>query len=143
MTLDEPAVQTLDGPAVQAAGRVIAELPIASGYVVRLCRYYPPGTRDTINASGVATGASGVECLIRLQTGATAAGFAAEEGQFSAVGQRPTDLASVGDEAFSSTIGSAQRVVNTVIARKGPVDIQVTSSVAIDKEAALAVQLLG
>jgi hypothetical protein len=113
----------------RALGERLGEPAVQASGPLRLCRYTPAGTHNTI--------------LIRLQSGATAAGFAAEQAQFENVGQHPLPLAGVGDQAFSSTITGAAIVVRTVIARKGATEVQVTSSATVAQEAALAIRLLG
>lgn len=81
--------------------------------------------------------------MIRVQTDDTAAGFAAERGTFDKTGQPTKAVAGFGDEAYTSTkhmpLGLPD--MNTLVARKGHVEILVTASASIAAEQALEQQL--
>jgi hypothetical protein len=75
--------------------------------------------------------------LVRFQTKEDAAGFAVGRQGFESSGQKTTDVSGLGDQAFSSTLGGGTIAVTTVVARKGEVEVLVTSRAPVDKETAL------
>jgi hypothetical protein len=100
------------------------------------------------NAAGNATvcqfnGTKAGAVMIRVQTDDTAAGFAAERTTFDKSGQPTKDIAGFGDEAYANTkhmpLGLPD--VNTLVARKGQVEILVSASASIAREQALEQQL--
>jgi hypothetical protein len=92
------------------------------------CRYAVGG-----NESGV---------IVRFQTGETAGTFEAEKSNFHTSGQQTTDLAGVGDEAFTSTLGAGSIVTNTVMTRQGDTTLLVTAGAPLDKIEAYVRDLL-
>jgi hypothetical protein len=88
--------------------------------VVTACRY------ASTSGSGSVT--------VRFQTNEDAAGFARARSGFDDSGQRTTDVPGFFDQAFSSTLGSGEFAINTIVARKGSVEILVTSHASLDKE---------
>jgi hypothetical protein len=98
-----------------------------SGVVV-VCLYSPvPG------ASGHVT--------LRMQTRMTAALFKAARDASDANQIPTTTVTGFQDEAYTSTIGTASLKINTLVARKGDVEILVSSQAAVSAEQALEQQL--
>jgi hypothetical protein len=97
--------------------------------VVTVCNYAP------------GSGSGGV--TVRFQTNEDAAGFEVGKSGFTDSDQPVTDIPGFFDQAFSSTLGRGEIVVNTVVARQGSVEILVTSHATIDKEKELVTKLFG
>lgn len=102
----------------------------------------------TQNAAGGATvcqyqGTKAGAVIIRVQTDDTAAGFAVERATFEKSGQPTKDLAGFGDEAYTNVKHMPLNMpdVNTLVARKGQVEILVTSTASITAEQGLEQQL--
>lgn len=95
--------------------------------VVTLCQYASTSGSETV--------------LVRFQTNEDAAGFARAKAGFTDSGQPTTDIAGFFDQAFSSSLGSGDLAVNTVVARKGSVEILVTSPAPVDKEKELITKI--
>jgi hypothetical protein len=81
--------------------------------------------------------------IIRVQTDDTAAGFAAERVTFEKSGQPTKDLAGFGDQAYTNVKHMPLNLpdMNTLVARKGQVEILVTSSASLAAEQNLEQQL--
>ena len=96
---------------------------------------------DTVACEFQGTKAGAV--MIRIQKGDDATAFAVERKTFQASGQPAKDYAGFGDEAYTNTkkmpLGLPD--VNTLVARKGSVDILVSSSASIAAERTLEQQL--
>ena len=75
--------------------------------------------------------------LVRFQINNDAAGFARGKQGFTDSGQATVDIAGFQDEAFSSSMGTGLSAVNSLVARKGSVEVMVVSSASTDKEKAL------
>jgi hypothetical protein len=88
-------------------------------------------------------GAKAGSVIIRVQTDDTAAGFATERATFEKTGQPTKDLAGFGDEAYTNTRHMPLNLpdMNTLVARKGQVEILITSSASIAAEQQLEQQL--
>jgi hypothetical protein len=100
------------------------------------------------NAAGGATvcqyqGTKAGSVIIRVQRDDTAASFAIERATFDKSGQPTKDLAGFGDQAYTNTKHMPLNLpdVDTLVARKGPVEILITSSAGIAAEQGLAQQL--
>ena len=80
---------------------------------------------------------------IRIQTGDSAAVFAAERKTFGATGQPATVYPGFGDQAYTNVKHMPLNMpdVNTLVARQGSVEILVTSTASIAAERALEQQL--
>jgi hypothetical protein len=72
--------------------------------------------------------------LVRFQINNDAAGFARGKQGFADSGQPTVDIAGFQDEAYSSSMGTGPSAVNSLVARKGSVEVMVVSSASIDKE---------
>lgn len=81
--------------------------------------------------------------IIRIQTGDTAGLFAAERKTFDTTGQPTKDYPGFGDQAFTNVrhMPLSMPDMNTLVARKGSVEILVTSPARITAEQALEQQL--
>jgi hypothetical protein len=88
--------------------------------VVMVCDYAPT------------SGNGGV--TVRFQSNEDETGFALGRAGFKDSGQPTVDLPGFFDQAFSSTLGNGTLTVNTVVARKGTIEILVTSHAPIEKE---------
>jgi len=78
---------------------------------------------------------------VRFETGQSASIFQQVRKSFDDNGQPTKDVHGFADEAFSSTIGTANLTLNTLVARQGPVEILVTSKSSIGAEQTLEMQL--
>lgn len=85
---------------------------------------------------GMASG-TGV-AVVRFQSGESSATFSRDRATFVAHGQQVTDIGGFFDEAFSSSFKSG---TNTVVARKGSVEIQVISGAGFAQEKNLITEL--
>jgi hypothetical protein len=97
--------------------------------VVRVCTYAPQDGTGT--------------ALVRLQAGSSATTFAQGKEIFKNSGQTATDETGVGDEAYSSTLSGGSITVYTIVARKGTLEVLVTSPAPLDKAKSLANDILG
>jgi hypothetical protein len=80
--------------------------------------------------------------IVRFDTGTDPASFATEKQGFAPQGMKTTDISGFGDEAYSAVLSAAGITTNTVVVRRGSVDVLVTSSASIDQEKALAQKIL-
>lgn len=78
---------------------------------------------------------------VRFQTSEDAASFAVGRKGFDANGEPTRDVAGFADQAYSSTLGSGDLVLNTLVARQGSVEILVSSKADVDAEKTLERQL--
>ena len=81
--------------------------------------------------------------IIRVDTGSSAATFAAEKAQSAAHGQSPTAVPGVGDDAYSLSISGGGFTTNTFAVRKGAAEVQVNGPGTPAQAQALAVTLVG
>jgi len=86
-------------------------------------------------------GAKAGHVIVRFQTGEDAASFAAGRQGFDSNGEPTKTVTGFADEAYSSTLGTSDLAVITLVARTGPVEILVTSGASLDAEKALERQL--
>ena len=80
--------------------------------------------------------------IVRAQGGQDAAGFALEKEAFNRNGQTTTDVPGYGDEAYSSVLTAGSISVSTLVARKGDVEILITSRSTLDQIGLLMGQVL-
>ncbi len=85
----------------------------------------------------------GVDTMVRFQTESDADAFARGKKGFTDSGQRVTDLGGFFDEAYTSTLGAGEVVQNTLVARKGDIEILVTSAANFEQEKKLVTELFG
>ncbi len=97
---------------------------------VKVCHYTP------------APGAKG-NAIVRFQGDSSATAFAAAKQIFKNSGQTATDEPGVGDEAYSSSLSALNITTNTIVARKGSLEVLITCQAPLDKEKAFANKLLG
>jgi hypothetical protein len=131
-----PACSSKDGPvkadcgAVPASlvnetlGTTVREADVTDNKTVIVCRYEP-------------TTGSGPGVLVRFQNPDDAASFKVAKEGYTKNGLETKDVPGFADEAFSNTIGTGAILTNTLVARKGSVQILLTSGATIDKEKAL------
>ncbi len=86
-------------------------------------------------------GAKAGHVTVRFQTGDDSASFAAGRAGFDSNGEPTKDVAGFADEAYSSTLGSGDLAINTLVARQGSVEILVSSEADLDAEKTLERQL--
>ena len=80
--------------------------------------------------------------IIRVDTGSSAATFAAEKAQSSAQSQAPITVQGVGDDAYSLSISGGGFTTNTFAVRKGPTEVQVNGPATPAQTQAYAAQLV-
>jgi len=83
------------------------------------------------------SGVGGSTVTIRLQTGDGAAAFAIGRKGFDEGGQPTSDVTGIGDEAYQSSVEFGDVVTNTLVARKGAVEVLVEAVASVDAEKAL------
>jgi hypothetical protein len=110
-------------------GLDVKEATIEGNAPVRVCQFAPGGT----------TGSA----IVRFQGKEDAQQFATAKQIFKDSGQPVTDVTGLGDEAYSSTLGSSKIVINTIVARKGSLEVLITSQASLEQEKAFAAKLLG
>jgi hypothetical protein len=94
-------------------------------------------------ANGAATectylsGVGGTTVTVRLQTGDGADAFAIGRRGFDDGGQPTSDVTGLGDEAYKSSVEFGDVVTNTLVARKGAVEVYVEAAATVDGEKAL------
>ena len=110
-------------------GLDVKEATVQNNGVVRVCQFSPAGS----------TGSA----IVRFQGQDTAAKFATAKEIFKNSGQTPTDVTGLGDEAYSSSLSGGSITINTIVARKGSLEVLVTSQASLDQEKAFASKLLG
>jgi len=99
-------------------------------------------TNDGAIGCAYAPSADGRTVLIRFQTGQDGSAFARGRQGVDAGGQ-PTSDVDLFDGAYSSSTEFGDIVTNTLVARKGPVEMLVTADATIDAEKALITKVLG
>ncbi|MBB5957719.1 hypothetical protein FHS29_004314 [Saccharothrix tamanrassetensis] len=99
--------------------------------------------RETINGTVVTCqyDGGGASTMVRFQTKSDAAAFAKGKEEFGGNGQKVKDLPDFHDNAYTGTLGTGEVVQNTLVARKGPVEILVTSGANFEQEKKLVTQL--
>jgi hypothetical protein len=108
-----------------ALGVDIKDGPTAmSNTLVTECSYTTPAFDDV---------------TIRFETQENAQGFALGKQGFGAA--KVTDVAGFQDEAYYNAIGIGVGTITTLVARKGAVEIEVSSKAPLDREKALETQL--
>ncbi|CCH28713.1 hypothetical protein ABZ816_27325 [Actinosynnema sp. NPDC047251] len=83
----------------------------------------------------------GAMTSVRFATGADAASFAKGKEGFGSGGQRAKDLPGFFDEAYTGSLGTGEVLVNTLAARKGPLEVVVTSGANFEQEKKLVTAL--
>jgi hypothetical protein len=94
-------------------------------------------------ANGAATectylsGVGGSTVTVRMQTGDGAEAFAIGRRGFDEGGQPTSDVSGLGDEAYMSSTEFGDVVTNTLVARKGAVEVLVAAAAPVAAEKAL------
>jgi hypothetical protein len=112
----------------QALGLDVAAAEANDNGTVLVCTYQP------------AAGATGV-VLIRYDTGSSAAQFKATRDGYATQKMETKDYPGFVDEAYTNTISAIGITTNTLDARKGSVEILISSGASFDQEKALEQQL--
>lgn len=85
----------------------------------------------------LSSGGGGGTVIVRYQTQENATTFAAGRHGFEESGQPTTDVKGFLDEAYYTSSEFGDNVTNTLVARKGSVEVQVMADASIDAEKAL------
>ena len=80
--------------------------------------------------------------IVRFETEQGIVSFADRRRSSDADGQPTSDVSGVGDEAYSSSVEFGDTVTNTLVARKGSVEVRVVTVASIEAEKALLTTLL-
>jgi hypothetical protein len=95
---------------------------------VLVCTYPPvPGATRTV--------------IVRFDTGSSAAQFKTTRDGYATQNMQTTDYPGFGDEAYTSTISAIGIRTNTLDARKGAVELQISSGASFEQEKALEQKL--
>ncbi len=81
--------------------------------------------------------------IVRIETGTSAAAFAAARAQFDKQGETTTPAPGLGDQAYTSTLTAGGITNSTVVVLKGSTSLLVTGSATVPQVEALAGQILG
>ncbi|MFG2040438.1 hypothetical protein [Dactylosporangium sp. NPDC048998] len=79
--------------------------------------------------------------IVRFDTATDAAAFATEKQTYAPHGMKTTDIPGFADEAYYATLSAVGITTNTVVARKGSIEVQISSKATVDQEKALAEKL--
>ena len=133
-----PSVPAGAGPActVATAALVGAKLGfgltgpnVDRGPAATICTYDNPANRAQ-------------SATVQITTGATAAGFAQTRGGFATHGETVSDVAGLGDEAYSATLSVANVTNTTLVARKGSTEVLITTTAPADRVPSLMMAVL-
>jgi hypothetical protein len=97
---------------------------------------------DTLITCTYAPAADGRTVLVRFTTDSDASVFARGRQQFDSGGQPTSDVPGVLDGAYTSSTEFGDVVTNTLVARKGSVEMQVTAVATVDAEKTLVTKVL-
>jgi hypothetical protein len=95
-------------------------------------------TNGPVTVCAYAVGGNENGVIVRFQTGFSHSAFLTGRDGFTQSGQPTADVAGVGDEAYSSALAD----FNTLVARKGTVEILITAEASVDAERGLMLELL-
>jgi len=79
---------------------------------------------------------------VQITTGATPASFAKGRTGFAGHGETVSDIAGLGDQAFSATLSMANVTNTTLVARKGSNEVLITTTAPADRVPALMTAVL-
>jgi hypothetical protein len=79
---------------------------------------------------------------VQITTGATPAGFANGRRGFAGHGETVSDVAGLGDEAYSATLSVANVTNTTLVVRKGSNEVLITTTAPADRVPALMTAVL-
>jgi len=97
---------------------------------------------ETDNGSVTMCSYGGGTTIVRFDTATNATSFAVEKQGFATQGMTTTDISGFGDEAYSSILSAGGITTNTVVVRKGSVEVLISSKATIEQEKSLAEKLL-
>jgi hypothetical protein len=98
----------------------------------------PQDDNPPVRVCNYAAGANPRSVIIRYETGSDAARFGQARAEFESHGEKTADVTGVGDQAYSSLLGST----GTLVARKGSTEVLITGPAGIDAERQLMLQIL-
>ncbi len=84
----------------------------------------------------------GANTTVRFRTDSTAESFDQGKRHLGETGLKIKDLPGFHDQAYTGTLGTGEVVQNTVVARKGRIELLVTSGANFEQEKKLVTQLL-
>ena len=80
--------------------------------------------------------------IVRFDTASSAAKFAQAKAGFGSHGETAVTATGIGDEAYTSTLGSGNYITSTIVARKGSTELLITGPASVAQVEALATQVL-
>ena len=137
---DSPGVTapSVPGPActVASAALVSSKLGVTltgpnldQGPAATICTYDDPSNQPQ-------------SATVQVTTGATTASFASGRSGFASHGETVTDVVGLGNEAYSATLSVANITNTTMVARKGSVEVLITTTAPADRVPALMTAVL-
>jgi hypothetical protein len=87
-------------------------------------------------------GATGT-VIVRIDTASSAAQFKTTRDSYATQNMQTADYPGFGDEAYTNVISAIGITTNTLAARKGKVEIQISSPASFDQEKSLEQALFG
>jgi hypothetical protein len=110
----------------QTLGLAVQEPSVQVNDTVLVCTYSPsPGSSGTV--------------ILRIDTASSLESFKATKDTYPDHNMQTTDYPGFGDEAYTNTISTPNLGIttNTLVTRKGAVEVQVSSSASFEQEKAL------
>ena len=108
----------------QTLGVDVAEPSATENGSVLVCTYSPaPGASDTV--------------ILRIDTASGAEQFQTTRDQYATQNMQTADYPGFADEAYTNSISAIGITTNTLVARMGTVEVQVSSSASFDQEKSL------
>ena len=94
----------------------------------------PPAQETANDTVTTCTYLGATTVIVRLSTDEDATSFGQGRRNLDEGGQPTTDVAGLGDEAYYSSVEFGDIVTNTLVARRGPVQVQVAAVASLDAE---------
>jgi hypothetical protein len=138
-TTDDPATEETTPAGPRTAPSCALAPPALIKATLNLDVSEPVQTTDEPVVGCTYTGPSSV--ILRFQSDEDASSFARGRRGFETSGQPTTDVRGFHDEAYMSSTEFGDVVSNTLVARKGAVEILVTATATVDAEKALFTKL--
>jgi len=129
------------GPAAQPSCALVSAAVIKASLGVDV-KEPTQSTNDAVIGCTYAPTADGRTVLVRFQTGQDRSAFARGRQGVEGSGQPTTDV-DLFDGAYSSSTEFGDIVTNTLVSRKGSVEMLVTADASIEAEKALITKVLG
>jgi hypothetical protein len=99
-------------------------------------------TNSPVTVCNYGSGSISDTVIIRYQTAMTQSTFNTGKAGFSSHGESTNDASGIGDAAYSSTIGTGQAVINTLVVLKGSIEVLVTAPASLAQIDSLVGQIL-